>query len=122
MEGFYVTKFETDRLNNLRDTIYAYNCEKGWWDNPREIGTCIALIHSELSEALEGDRKDLMDEHLPNRKSIEVELADAMIRIFDLCGYLNLDIGGALADKFEYNKSRADHERENRESEGGKKY
>lgn len=109
-------------LNYLTDIIYKYNVKKGWWDNPREFGTSIALIHSELSEALEGDRKETMDNHLPHRKTVEVELADAFIRLFDLCGRLNLDIGGAIAEKFEYNKHRADHKKENRETQGGKKY
>ena len=104
-------------LNYLTDIIYKYNVKKGWWDNPREFGTSIALIHSELSEALEGDRKETMDNHLPHRKTVEVELADAFIRLFDLCGRLNLDIGGAIAEKFEYNKHRADHKKENRETQ-----
>ena len=78
------------------------------------------LQHSELSEATEGYRKGLMDDHLPHRQMIEVELADALIRIFDLAGWLDLDIAGALLEKLEYNLQRADHKEENREKEGGK--
>lgn len=82
----------------------------------------IALAHSELSEALEGHRKGLMDDHLPHRPMIEVELADAIIRIADLAGALNLDLGGAIAEKLAYNANRADHKPENRAKEGGKAY
>lgn len=78
------------------------------------------LQHSELGEATEGYRKGLMDDHLPHREMIEVELADAMIRIFDLAGWLGLDVPGAMMEKLAYNQQRADHKEENREKEGGK--
>lgn len=96
--------------------------DAGWWDKPREVGTCLALIHSEISEALEGDRKDKDDEHLPHHKSITVELADAIIRICDLAGHLKLPLGQAVGEKMAYNLEREDHKRENRAKEGGKKY
>jgi len=79
------------------------------------------LCVSELSEALEGDREDLMDDHLPDRKMLEVELADAVIRVFDMAGGLELDIAGAIAAKLQYNCDRADHKLENRLN-GGKRY
>jgi NTP pyrophosphatase (non-canonical NTP hydrolase) len=82
----------------------------------------IALIHSEASEGLEGARKDLMDDKLPHRKMLEVELADAVIRIFDLAGALDYDLGGAIAEKLAYNAQRADHKPENRSLDGGKKF
>lgn len=82
----------------------------------------LCLTHSEVSEAMEGHRKGLPDDHLPNRPMIEVELADAVIRIFDLAGALNLDLGGAIAEKLAYNTQRADHKPENREATGGKAY
>lgn len=82
----------------------------------------LALIHSEISEGLEGHRKNKMDDHLPNRPMLEVELADAMIRIADLAGALGYDLGGAIAEKLAYNEQRADHKPENRAKEGGKAY
>lgn len=85
-------------------------------------GERFALIHSEISEAFEGERKDLMDQHLPNRKSVEVELADAMIRIFDYAGEYNLDLGGALVDKLAYNRTREDHTNAHRLGPNGKKF
>lgn len=104
----------------------AYNA--GWWHDlntgkplDRNVPEMLCLIHSEISEALEGHRKDQMDDKLPHRKIIEVELADAAIRIFDLAGGLGLDIGGAMAEKMEFNANRKDHKIENRKAEGGKK-
>ena len=80
------------------------------------------LIVSEVSEAMEGDRKNLMDDKLPHRPMREVELADAVIRIFDLAGGYNLDIAGAIAEKLAFNAQRPDHKIENRVKEGGKEY
>ena len=82
----------------------------------------LCLIHSEVSEAMEGHRKDQMDDKLPHRKAIEVELADAVIRIFDLAGALRLDMGAAIAEKMAFNASREDHRPENRVKDGGKAY
>lgn len=88
----------------------------------RNVGELLCLVHSEISEALEGHRKDLMDDKLPHRKMFEVELADAIIRIFDIAAGLNLDLGGAYVEKMAYNASRADHSIAERLKSGGKKY
>ena len=102
----------------------------GWWDEIvglndhqriRYLASQVALIHSEVSEALEGLRKDKMDDHLPHRKAVEVELADAMIRIMDLAGYRRRDLASAIIEKLAYNQQRADHKRDARAAEGGMK-
>lgn len=103
----------------------------GWWnakdtytskENPLHFSNKLCLIHSEISEAMEGDRKGLMDDKLPHREMREVELADAVIRIFDLAGGYGMDLPGAIAEKLAYNAQRADHKPENRAAEGGKKF
>jgi hypothetical protein len=116
-----------EEINSAVDICHNASCASGWWNSVdvREkhvIPAKLCLIHSEISEAMEGDRKCLMDDHLPNRKMFEVELADAAIRIFDLAGACDLDLGGAIADKLIYNSSRSDHKIEKRNADGGKKY
>lgn len=80
------------------------------------------LIVSEIAEAMEGERKDLMDDKLPSRPMAEVELADALIRIFDYAGAFSYDLEGAYLEKRVYNKTRADHSNEIRKLQGGKKF
>lgn len=101
----------------------------GWWSdrhgNPVEltrefIMSKLMLVVTEVAEATEGIRKDVNDDHLPERKMFEVELADAVIRIFDLAGATGINLGDALAEKLAYNLNRADHKPANRFAEGGK--
>lgn len=112
--------FKTVHL--LKHICFTLSKEAGWHDNPREDGTMLALIHSEISEALEGVRKDINDDHLPHHKMVTVELADAIIRIMDYAGSRDLDISSAIIEKLKYNQQRQDHKRENRNQDGGKKF
>lgn len=101
-----------------------------WWHDPltgerltaRNKGELIALMHSELSEALEAVRKDLMDDKIKHRPGEEVELADLLIRVFDYAGEFGLDLEGAYKDKRAYNATRKDHSLEARREAGGKKF
>ena len=79
------------------------------------------MVHSEVTEAFEGYRSNLMDIHLPQYNSLTVELADAVIRIFDIAGGLKLPLAEAIQDKLEYNKNRSDHKKANRLLKNGKK-
>jgi len=117
-----------DAIVLLQDDCHDAAVDAGWWHGddgnplPPDVPKHIALMHSELSEMLEGDRKDSMDEHLPHRKSIEVEAADLLIRLMDVSKGYGLDLAGAYVEKRAYNASRADHKRENRAKDGGKRY
>lgn len=192
-------------IQKLADACYKNSYEAGWWDtlDPWDVQTAamkVALIHSELSEAYEARINKSMDDKLPHLNGEHVELADAVIRIFDLMGARNcslfeinsqlietenlydlldtlsdngefyshahliiskalealrkdspcpygcapdgfalylylaamfiisltdmidgVDIINIAYEKLEYNKTRADHKRENRAAEGGKK-
>lgn len=126
-------------LNTLADQIYAANVKAGWYTNPvtrrkidRDPMTMLMLIVTEVSEAAEGWRKNLSDDHLPHHKMLTVEMADALIRVFDLIGYVRanpekfpdyagLDFGQAFIDKLLYNAQRADHTLDARAEANGKK-
>lgn len=125
-------------INELVKNAHENAVKHGFWDYPLDFGTSIALIHSELSEALEEHRNgkpmiyyphskcmecggrcvpDVVDECPDNPETcgayqkgkpegIAVELADAVIWIADLCGYMGIDLESVISEKMKYNESR----------------
>ena len=116
-------------INKLRDLCYNASFKAGWHTNletgellNRNKGEMLMLVVTEIAEAMEGERKNLMDDKLPHRLMLEVEMADAVIRIMDLAGAMKLDIGGAIQEKLSYNATREDHQIKNRKEVNGKSY
>lgn len=97
-------------MNNYIKEAHQNAVEHGWWEKPKAFGEQIALMHSELSEALEEHRdgKSFTDVYYKGDKpsGIPIELADVVIRIFDTCGYYGIDLEAAIIEKMNYNKSR----------------
>lgn len=99
-------------ISDLIDKSHRMAKEKGWWNPAKSTGELIALIHSELSEALEEYRNGhnlneiyYSDEGKP--EGFPVEIADAVIRIADMCGAYGIDLEITIAEKMYYNQTRS---------------
>lgn len=86
-------------FKQLQERAYAIAESKGWWSWERNDGELIALMHSELSEALEGMRAG-------DISNVAEELADTVIRIMDFCQARNINLEEAIIKKMDYNETR----------------
>jgi NTP pyrophosphatase (non-canonical NTP hydrolase) len=86
-------------LNELSEICHTVAVSKGFWDEKRNIGEALMLIVTELAEAMEAHR-------VQNTENFKEEIADAFIRLFDLCGGLKIDIEQEIIKKAEKNLKR----------------
>jgi NTP pyrophosphatase (non-canonical NTP hydrolase) len=96
-------------IKNLCLEAFETAKSKGWHDQPRSFGEFISLVHAEVSEALEADRRN------EGKERVAEELGDVLIRIFDGSIEFGLDIETAILTKMAYNRTRS-------YKHGGKKY
>lgn len=97
----FVTSFTA-----MQAAVHENARNKGWWDEERNAGEAIALMHSELSEALEALRNGNPQDSKVPFDNLSVELADCIIRIMDFAGGAGLNIAAAIVAKHEFNKTR----------------
>lgn len=116
-------------LDNMMSICHQLAVKGGWWTDletgerkERNRGEMLMLIVSEVSEAMEGERKNLKDDHLPLRGMAEVELADVLIRLGDYAKGFDHKVVDSMIEKMAYNLCRPDHKPENRLVRGGKKF
>lgn len=94
-------------FNLIQSSVHNMAVNKGWWDTERNDGEMIALMHAELSEALEYLRKgNQPSDHIPQFSGLEEEFADVVIRLMDMGAARNLRIAEAIIAKMEFNASR----------------
>lgn len=101
--------------NSLAVEIHESNVKAGWWSDPktgerkqRNVGELLMLVVSEVCEGAEGFQMDFMDDKLPQYPMLAVELADTAIRLYDICGFYNVDIDAIMQELGDY--ASVDHE------------
>jgi len=102
--SYFVTE-----VRNAQKLVNKIATDKGFWEEDRNDAEMIALMHSELSEALEAIRHEgyeLVSEHIPDYNQVAEEMADVVIRVLDFCEARNIDLGSAIVAKVEFNRTR----------------
>lgn len=102
-------QFTAVNFQQLADLIYSQMFHQGFWDGQQSnMGSKIALMHSELGEATEADRKGITSsEHIPDFTGLEEEFADTIVRILDVAGRHKMRLGEAIIAKMHFNIERS---------------
>lgn len=113
-------------INELCKKAHAAALAKGWYERKRELPELLMLTVSELAEAMEADRHaawaETTDAHfyvdklndatmrngfeISVKDTVQDEIADAFIRLADLCGFYDIDIESFIEAKMQYNETR----------------
>lgn len=128
-------------LDALAAEVHQSNVDAGWWTDlktgesilhTRNVPEMLMLVVSELGEAMEAYRKNLMDDKLPHRPGLITECIDAAIRILDIAGSrMRIEaeagvevhgFGTVFQEKRDFNRTREDHKLENRRLGTGKQF
>lgn len=110
-QGPFILSFKT--LAAVQGQVNQFH---GFRDEPLEFGRAVALMHSELSEALEGDRHhNPPSDHIPEFSAVEEEFADVVLRVMETSERMGLRTAEAVVAKLRFNRDRP-------KKHGGKKY
>ena len=105
-----------EKFNEVTKAVHDMAVAKGWWEDDRNEGELIALVHSELSEALEGLRHgNPPSDHIPAFSAVEEEFADVVIRLMDHSAARGYRLAEAIEAKIAFNATRPHRH-------GGKKF
>lgn len=94
-------------LSDIQEKAHQINVANGWWEEKRNDGEMIALMHSELSEALEYLRHgNPKSDHIPIYSGVAEEMADVVIRVMDFCEGRDIDLESVVLAKLDFNATR----------------